>query len=282
MSKSLQAGADPKVVAGTAAFSKFMTVLQRIADGNAPPNVAALAAATGFPRPTVYRIVAALAAEGLIAEGVDEGTFALGPRLISLASRSWERSSLRVASAQVLAQLRDATRETVHLAVPQQDLMRGASDGLGMVYIDKLESPQTVRMASRIGTRVTLYSSSVGKAYLAALPPPVCDGLIERIAFARFTPNTIISRAKLRREIKATVERGYALDHEENELQICCCGAAIRDAEGAPLGCVSISMPLFRHSEAAARANASRLLDACAAVSARLGAAAGSGARRDG
>jgi len=255
-------GAEAKVVAGTAAFSKFMTVLQRIADADTPPTVAALANAVGFPRPTVYRIVAALAAEGLIAEGVDDGTYTLGPRLISFASRSWERSSLRAASAQVLAQLRDATRETVHLAVPSAH---------GMVYIDKLESPQTVRMASRIGTRVTLYSSSVGKAYLAALPADVCDSLIEQIEFARFTPNTIASRARLRKEIKASAERGYALDNEENELQIFCCGAAIRDPHGAPLGCVSISMPLYRRDDAAMQANVARLLDACRAIEAKLG-----------
>ena len=155
-----------------------------------------------------------------------------------------------------------ARRETVHLAVPSAQ---------GMVYIDKLESPQTVRMASRIGTRVTLYSSSVGKAYLAALPADVCDSLIEQIEFARFTPNTITSRAKLRKEIRATAERGYSLDDEENELQIFCCGAAILDADGAPVGCISISMPLYRHSEAATQANASRLLDACRAISAKLG-----------
>lgn len=262
MPKPNPSGTDPKVVAGTAAFSKFMTVLQRIADAPTPPNVAVLAAETGFPRPTVYRIVAALASEGLIAEGVDETTFALGPRLISLASRSWEQSSVRVASAQVLAELRDATRETVHLAVPSAQ---------GMVYIDKLESPQTVRMASRIGTGVTLYSSSVGKAYLAALPPDVCERLIEQIEFVRFTPNTITSCAKLKKEIKATQERGYSLDNEENELQIFCCGAAILDAEGAPAGCVSISMPLYRHSETATQANVSRLLDACRAISAKLG-----------
>jgi DNA-binding IclR family transcriptional regulator len=262
MSKLCPPGADPKVVAGTAAFSKFMVVLQQIADAQAPMNVAALAVATGFPRPTVYRIVAALAAEGLIAEGVEEGMFALGPRLISLASRSWERSSLRVASAEVLVELRDATRETIHLAVPSAQ---------GMVYIDKLESPQTVRMASRIGTRVTLYSSSVGKAYLAALSPDVCERLIDQIEFARFTPNTITSCAKLKKEIKATAERGYSLDNEENELQIFCCGAAVRDADGAPVGCVSISMPLYRHSEAATEANVARLLDACRAISAKLG-----------
>jgi len=256
------AGSDQKVVAGTAAFSKFMSVLQLVADADASPNVAALSAGTGFPRSTVYRIVAALVAEGLISENPDEATFSLGPRLINLASRSWERSSLRVASVDALRELRDLTRETVHLAVPSLP---------GMVYIDKLESPQTVRMASRVGTRVTLYSSSVGKAYLAALAPAARDRLIEQLELARFTEHTITSRAKLRKEIEATAERGYAIDNEENEMQIFCYGAAILGADATPVGCVSISMPLFRRNDAATEANIRHLLNACNAISARLG-----------
>ncbi|PLZ04351.1 IclR family transcriptional regulator [Burkholderia sp. WAC0059] len=261
--------AATKAVAGAAAFSKFMAVLQLIADAEAPPNVAALAAGSGFPRPTVYRIVAALEAEGLICENADGGTYGLGPRLISLASRSWAGSNLRVASADALRTLRDLTRETVHLAVPSLP---------GMVYIDKLESPQTVRMASRIGTRVSLHSSSVGKAYLAALEPAVRESLIDALECVRFTPNTIVSAAKLRKEIAATAARGYAVDDEENELQIVCYGAAIPGADGVPAGCVSISMPLFRRNDAAMQTNIRHLLDACAAISARLGRDQASGA----
>ncbi len=50
-----------------------------------------------------------------------------------------------------------------------------------MVYIDKLESPQAVRMTSRVGTRVMLHASSVGKAYLAALPDEERAALLGRL-----------------------------------------------------------------------------------------------------
>ena len=105
--------ADAKTVAGAAAFSKFIAVLQLVADADTPPNVAKLSTASGYPRPTVHRIVAALQAEGLIV-GVGSGnTFGLGPRLVNLASRSWERSDLRLAAVDTLMALRDATLETM-------------------------------------------------------------------------------------------------------------------------------------------------------------------------
>ena len=249
---------------GTAAFAKFMTVLQLIADAGQAPSVPQLAVASGFPRPTVYRIVGALIAEGLVVESQRGGTFELGPRLLTLASRSWERSDLRVAATDALQALRDATQETVHLAV---------RSGSEMVYIEKLESPHAVRMASRIGTRVTLYSSSVGKAWLASLDVTARDALLDSLTLARFTPNTITDRAALRAELDATRERGYAEDREENEAQIFCYGSAIPGSDGLPVACISVSIPLFRRSETPLDTYVAPLRAACAAVAERLGPA---------
>ncbi|HEV7437511.1 MAG TPA: helix-turn-helix domain-containing protein, partial [Pseudorhizobium sp.] len=146
-------------VQGTASFSKFMTVLQVIADNPGKHDIAQLTATIAFPRATTYRIVAGLAAEGLVIQNPD-GTYSLGNRLIQLASKSWEASDIRTAARPFIEALRNATKETVHLAVPS---------GNGMAYIDKLESPNAVRMMTRIGARVEFHSTSVGKAYLAAL-----------------------------------------------------------------------------------------------------------------
>jgi DNA-binding IclR family transcriptional regulator len=253
---------DAGKATGTAAFSKFMAVLQLIADASDAPGIAELAALTGYPRPTVYRIVGALLAEGLVVESRRGACFELGPRLISLASRSWDRSDLRIAAAEALQTLRDVTRETVHLAV---------RSGLEMVYIEKLESPHAVRMASRIGTRVTLYSSSVGKAYLAALAPAERDALLRGLTFERFTPNTIIERAALDAELDATRARGYAEDREENEAQIFCYGSAILDTNGRPMACVSISIPLFRKCATPLETYIAPLRDACRAISEQAG-----------
>ncbi|WP_250474693.1 IclR family transcriptional regulator [Caballeronia sp. GAFFF1] len=255
------ASLDAAKATGTAAFSKFMAVLQLIADAAEPPTIARLTTQSGYPRPTVYRIVGALMAERLVVESARGGCYTLGPRLMSLASRSWERSDLRIAAADALQALRDATQETVHLAV---------RSGAEMVYVEKLESPHAVRMASRIGTRVTLYSSSVGKAYLSTLSRDERDTLLQGILFQRFTQNTIVDRSALDAELDACRTRGYAEDREENEAQIFCYGSAIVGANGAPLGCVSVSIPLFRKSGTPMETYVAPLKAACRAIAERM------------
>ncbi|WP_347558214.1 IclR family transcriptional regulator [Robbsia sp. KACC 23696] len=258
--------ADQKGVAGAAAFSKFIAVLQLIADAEEPATIARLTSASGYPRTTVHRIVSALQAEGMVEPTPNGNSFKLGTRLISLASRSWERSDLRVAAVDALIALRDHTAETVHLAVPSD---------LGMVYIEKLESPHAVRMASRIGTRVSMVSSSVGKAYLSTLDSAERDALLAKAVFQRYTPHTLMDVALLRQDLLLTRERGYAEDREENEIAIFCYGAPIRGSDNRTIGCVSISMPTYRHEASDHRRYTEPLLAACRAIASRLGPAMG-------
>ena len=116
-----------------------------------------------------------------------------------------------------------------------------------MVYVDKLESPQNVRMISRIGTRVNLHSTSVGKAYLAALDSAVRENILAQLQLTRRTEHTITNLDQLRDELAQTQQRGFSLDWEENELDIRCFGAAILDCGGQPIGCVSVSVPKYRY-----------------------------------
>jgi DNA-binding IclR family transcriptional regulator len=264
--ESATGAADAKTVAGAAAFSKFIAVLQLVADAETPPNVAKLSAASGYPRPTVHRIVAALQAEGLIVAAGNGTTFGLGPRLVNLASRSWERSDLRLAAVDALMELRNVTSETIHLAVPSQG---------EMVYIEKLESPHAVRMASRVGTRVSLTSSSVGKAYLATLGVAEREALLKDAPLERFTEHTLVDLDDVRNEVASTERRGYAEDREENEVAISCYGAAIRGTDGRAVGCISISMPTYRLKVDAQACYIEPLLAACRTIAARLGPTTG-------
>ncbi|AWN45168.1 IclR family transcriptional regulator [Methylobacterium terrae] len=255
-------GAGPRPdVPGTAAFGKFMRVLQAVADAPEPATVARLARETALPRPTVHRIVAALTAEGLVTD--EDGSLRLGPRLVSLAFRAFDGSLLRQAARDPLARLRDDLDETVHLAVP---------DHGEMVYIDKLESHRTVRMASRIGTRVSLHTSAVGKAWLATLPEAELAPLLRRLALPARTPHSITDPDALRREIAATRARGHSRDLQENELDICCYGMALRGARGRVLGCISVSLPRYRF-EALAPGTVLAAMAACAEGVARVAGA---------
>lgn len=226
-------------VQGTASFSKFIVVLQAIADDPGKLDIAKLTKITRFPRATTHRLVAGLVAEGLISQSSD-GTYSLGSRLIQFASQSWESSDLRTTARPFIEALRDATNETVHLAVPS---------GNGMAYIDKLESPNAVRMTTRIGARVEFHSTSVGKAYLAALSEGRARQIISTLNLTRFTKYTFTDPAAFYEEIQKTRERGYSYDHEENELDIRCFGSMIYDRSGEPVAGVSISIPLYRYDE---------------------------------
>lgn len=252
-----KAGPRPDIP-GTAAFGKFMRVLQAVADAPGTATIAGLTRATTLPRPTVHRIAAALVAEGLLTD--EEGGLRLGPRLVSLAFQSWDGSLLRQAARDPLARLRDDLDETVHLAVP---------DHGEMVYIDKLESHRTVRMASRIGTRVALHTSAVGKAWLATLPEPELDALLGRLALPARTPHSLTDRGALRRAIAETRMRGHSLDLQENELDICCYGMALHGARSRVLGCISVSLPRYRF-ETLPPETVLRAMTACAEGVARV------------
>lgn len=230
--------ADGKVQ-GAQSFARSMTVLQLIADAAHPPGIGDLMVDGGLTRPTLYRILGSLEAEGLIRQTVGK-RFVLGPRLIGLAHRALAQNDIRTVAHEELAALRDATGETVHLAV------RNLHE---MVYIDKIESQQLVRMASGIGTRVPFHSSSVGRAYLAALSETEAQELIGRLQLNPMTKRTPTKQRRLQRLIAEARSRGYSHDDEENETGIVCFGAPILDADTQPVASVSVSVPSFRLDE---------------------------------
>ena len=247
-------------VAGTAAFSKFMRVLQWVADNPEPVGIAEIAKATGFPRPTVHRIVAALTAERLLVEIGATRSWTLGHRLVQLASRSWSRSGLRTAARDALRALRDETGETVHLAVPS---------GLCMVYIENWKAPARCRWP-RASAPACLHSTAVGKAYLAALAPDAAEPLLGQIGYERQTPQTIADAAALRKQLLDVRACGWSTDAQENEQDIHCFGAAVRDAGGRPVAAVSVSTLAFRQKPDIQASYVAPLLRACAAIGQRL------------
>ncbi|WP_343313462.1 IclR family transcriptional regulator [Brucella sp. BE17] len=227
-------------VQGAASFSKFMTVLQIIADTPGTLDIAQLTKRAPFPRGTVYRLVSALTAEGLVIQSGENGTFRLGPRLLQLAAQSWEDSDLRTIARDFLVSLRDATDETVHLAVPSNNLM---------VYIDKLVGSNRVQMKTSIGGQVELHSTSVGKAWLSGLSDERIMEVLKDLDLRRHTAKTFTTPAALLEELKRTREQGFAFDDEENEPDIRCLGSPIFNRLREPIGAVSVSMPLYRHDE---------------------------------
>ena len=246
-------------VPGAQSFARSIAVLQMIADAGDPPSRTELVRQSGLKRPTLYRIIASLEAEGLI-EAAGDNRYRIGGRVVSLARNALAQNDVRKIAEPYLTRLRDATGETVHLAIRSGDVM---------VYIDKIESEEAVRMTSTIGTRIAFHSTSVGKAFLSAMPSAEAKGLIERIDLPAMTAFTTTERPTLLASVRRARDNGYVRDDQENEAGIVCFGAAICEGPERPVASVSVSVPLFRLGDAWTYANP--LLDAVAEISRRLG-----------
>lgn len=225
-----------KQVQGTQSFARSIGLLQHICDRSTPPGVQDLLSECDFTRPTLYRLLGGLEAENLITQTPDR-RYKPGPRLVNLARSALAQTDIRTLARDALETLRDKTGETVHLAIPS---------GEGLVYIDKIESRETVRMGSTIGTFVPLHSSGVGKAFLSALPEQGLVSYLEHANLKAITRFTTTDPELLRKQIEHCRTRGYIFDNQENEEGIVCFGAAILNDRGHPEAAISVSVPLFR------------------------------------
>lgn len=224
---------------GTGALDKGLKLLARVCDATHPPRFTDLLRETKLPKATLHRLLGALVEHRLLAVDPVDQTYRLGLRTLEMAQRAWEDQDVRSAAAEDILWLGDQTGETVHLAV---------LDDTEVVYIDKVESRQRIRMFSAIGKRGPLHCTGVGKAMLAYLDDAQRAALVERLPLKRFTPHTHAAKSSLTRNLAEIRKLGYSRDLEEHEIGIRCAAAPIFDYRGKVVASVSVTGPSFRLS----------------------------------
>ena len=132
----------PGAPKGTGALDKGLKLLARISDASTPPRFVDLLRDAGMPKATLHRMLGALLAHRLIALDPRNQAYVVGLRALEMAQRSWEAMDVRAAAADDILWLGEKSGDTVHLAV---------LDGTEVVYIDKVESQQRIRMFSAVG-----------------------------------------------------------------------------------------------------------------------------------
>jgi DNA-binding IclR family transcriptional regulator len=210
-------------------LGRAFTLLTAFRPGEDELSLADLSRRTGIPKPTAHRLLAELADWDAV-ERTPTG-LRLGMRLFELGQLAPRQRGLREAAAPFLADLFEATRETVHLAV---------LDGIEVVYLQKLDAKSGPPLPSRIGGRLPVYCTGVGKAMLAFAPPEVFRQVCAA-GLRRRTPRTVVAPGLLERELARVRERGVALEREESTPGIVCVAAPVLAADGTVLGGVSIT-----------------------------------------
>ncbi|WP_205740591.1 IclR family transcriptional regulator [Haloactinopolyspora alba] len=196
-------------------------------DGGA--TLGQLAASVEVHKSSVLRLLAPMADAALVR--VDSGRYRLGPRAAQLGAVYLAALDLRAVAHPLLEELVDATGETVYLVLP--DLPE-------MVYVDKIDGPGRVRMASSIGSRQPAHSTGVGKAYLAFAGDEAVDLVVGHGMPAR-TEQTVTDPRRFRAELCRVRDRGYAVDDVENEADIRCVAAPIVDHAGSVTAALSVA-----------------------------------------
>lgn len=242
---------------------RALTILEVLADGGVgrPLSLGELAGAIGLHKSTTLRLLAPLLGASLVQRSADGSGYSLGPATIRLGQAYLDGVDLRSAAQPALAELAQATGETVHLVV---------YDLPSVVYVEKIDSSRAVRMHSRVGDRQPVYCTAVGKAYLSQLSE---DQVAAAVGpdLRRRTPNTITDLSALTEELERIAAQGFAIDNEENEMEIRCVGAVARDHTGAASAGVSVSAPASRLSLAQARKLGPTVMAAASDISAALG-----------
>jgi len=181
---------------------------------------------------TAYRFLTTLESLGYVVQDLENNRYALGSKVVWLASRFLEAIDMRTLARPVLLQLREETGETIHLAILDQ---------FEVVYIDKLDGKSSMRMASRVGNRMPVHSTGLGKALFAYMPEDAWQNYIEKVGLARRTTNTITDPSAFFQEMRLIRDRNYSIDNSENEDGIRCVALPIRDHTGKVVAAISIA-----------------------------------------
>jgi DNA-binding IclR family transcriptional regulator len=211
---------------------RALVVLQFVARVRRPVKFTELVTATSIPKSTLHTLLASLESARFLSRST--AGYEVGIGAFEVGTAMPVASSLRAAVAPILDSLAAATGEACHF---------GMLVGTEVVYLDRRDTGEGLRFASRIGQRLPAHATGLGKAMLALLPDEELRSRYpERLAAV--TSQTLTTRERLFEIVTLVRSAGYAIETEESTPGVCCIGMAVETAEG-PLG-VSITVPVQR------------------------------------
>jgi IclR family transcriptional regulator, KDG regulon repressor len=191
----------------------------------------------GLHKSTVHSLLKTLQMHGYIDQNPESGKYKLGMKLFERGNFVIHSLDIRKIAKSHLVHLSSQTGQTAHLVI---------LDGKEGVYIDKVEGPMAVILYSRIGRRIPIHCSAVGKALVAYKSSDDLKKMLKGYEYVLQTENTIKNEADLLQELERVRRQGYAVDNQENEPGVRCVAAPIRDHAGKVIAAVSLSTLVTR------------------------------------
>lgn len=216
-------------VSGRTVTSKVLAILGTFAPGESRLTLTQISRRAKLPIATVHRLAGELVAWGAI-EREPDATYRVGVRLWEIGSLAPVRTGLRELAIPYMEDLYEASHANVQLAVLH---------GLDALFVEKISGRDSVPIVTRVGGRLPLHATGVGKVLLAHAPPEVLEGLLAR-GLERLTPRTIVEPEELRRCLEDVRRNGFAYTRDEMTVGSISVGAPIVGPDAAVVAALSI------------------------------------------
>ena len=225
-------GTDDDDRALTTSLHKALAVLEAVGQANIPPRTAEVALQVGIPRPTAYRIVQTLIAEGYLAQDAQSNRLSIGLSALQLSASLLDRNRLRLESLPHLQSLANIAGARANLGILHRNQV---------LYLAGVEKPSLPTIYTRFGKLAPAHCCSLGKAILAYLPETEVQSLLAVQRLTAQTPHTITSAVRFIEELETVRRNGYAFDSEEHVIGSFCVATPIFDPQRRPIGAIGLS-----------------------------------------
>jgi DNA-binding IclR family transcriptional regulator len=222
------------------AVERALQLVELIAKSRSPLSITDLSKSLELAPSTIHRLLQTLVAQGYVLQYAQTKRYGVGRTVSEIGRALLLRHDLSHRAKPYLEWLVETTGETANLS---------SLYGTSAIYLNQVESPSMVRIHHALGSAAPLHASAMGKVFLADFSPQMLLDALDHSGLERFTDQTIITKAKLERDLLRTRKRGYALDDEELESGVRCIAAPVRGSSGLVISAIGISGPSSRMTD---------------------------------
>jgi len=217
---------------GVQSVDRALLIIETLAEDDEGYRLTDLAVRTGLSPSTVHRLLTTLEKRRFVQFDRDESMWHIGAQSFAVGSTFVRRRNFVTQALPYLRRLRDQTRETANLAV--------VDDG-AMVVLTRVESREIMRSVTKVGGRVPMVASGLGKALLATYSEEDVFAIIQREGMPRLTSKSIVRAGELCKSLHDIRQQGYSVDDEEALIGLRCVSAVVYDDCSEPLAAISVS-----------------------------------------
>jgi len=217
---------------GVQSVDRALVIIETLAEDDEGYRLTDLAVRTGLSPSTVHRLLTTLEKRRFVQFDRDESTWHIGAQSFAVGSTFVRRRNFVTQALPYLRKLRDQTRETANLAV--------VDDG-AMVVLTRVESREIMRSVTKVGGRVPMVASGLGKALLSTYSEEDVFAIIQREGMPRLTSKSIVRAGELCKSLHDIRQQGYSVDDEEALIGLRCVSAVVYDDCSEPLAAISVS-----------------------------------------